>query len=55
LAGVLREDGNVVVPGGLGGLVGGQGLVVGGEGLVTGGPVGLGNHGWEVSDLSQVE
>jgi len=55
LAGVLLEDGNVVVPGGLGGAVGGQGAVVFGKGGDTGGVLGLGNLGWEVSDLSQVE
>jgi len=55
LAGVLLEDGDVVIPGGLGGLVGGQGVGVFGCGDDTGGVGGLGNLGWEVSHLSQVE
>jgi len=55
LAGVLLEDGNVVVPGGLGGAVGGQSCSVFSCGDDTGGVGGLGNLGWEVSHLSQVE
>jgi len=55
LGGVLLEDGNVVVPGGLGGGVGGQGSAVFGCGADTGGVLDLGNLSWEVSHLSQVE
>lgn len=46
MAGVLREDGNVVVPGGLGGLVGGQGGGIFSLGDGTGGVGGQGNLGW---------
>jgi len=55
LGGILLEDGNVVVPGGLGGVVGGHLSVVQTEGGRTGGVLNLGNLGWEVSHLSQVE
>jgi len=46
LAGVLREDGDVVVPLGLGGLVGGQGGGIFSLGDGTGGVGGQGNLGW---------
>lgn len=55
MGGVLLEDGNVVVPDGLGGVVGGHGVAVGEFVLFTGGVLDLGNLSWEVSHLSQVE
>lgn len=52
--GVLGEDGNVVVPGGLGTVIAGLGgTVSGGDGL-THGVVVDGNLEWEVSDLSLI-
>jgi hypothetical protein len=55
--GVLGEDGDVVVPVGLGGVVGGDGGFVGTAAAVkgvSGGPGGGGDLGWEVSDDSGI-
>lgn len=52
---VLLEDGNVGIPGGLGGVVSGEGrgvLILNGLSV---GVDGGGNLGWEESDLSEIE
>jgi hypothetical protein len=55
LLGVLLEDSDVGIPGGLGGVVGAEGGgVLEGE-CSTRGVDGLGDLGWEVSHLSQIE
>ena len=55
LLGVLLEDSDVGIPGGLGGVVSAEGGgVLAGE-RATGGPDGLGDLGWEVSHLSQIK
>ena len=52
---VLLEDGNVGIPGGLGGVVSGEGGVVGCLNGLTLGVYGGWDLGWEESDLSEIE
>jgi hypothetical protein len=54
LLGVLIEDSDIGIPVGLGDVVFGQGGSVLCLESISGGPDGLGDLGWEVSDLSQV-
>jgi hypothetical protein len=53
--GVLAEDGNVVVPDGLGGVVVADLSVVGGGEILTSFINRLDDGGWDVSDSSEIE